>query len=495
MFEPMIKRNPLFALLLVFMTISLFENLVAQNIHPNPVSQAVSEETNYPSCGSSHLIDQIDQQNGLFRTLSDQLMENLRQLIDVNSKSRSEDDIYSIPVVFHIVYNDETENLPDSVIINQLDILNACFRRFNANATETRTAFLDIVADTRIEFRMADQDPSGMPTNGITRTFTEVEHFGGLLPYGAGQNSQIVQWTTDSLFYNFFRLTDSSLGGKDAWDTERYLNIWIGDLRIFEPAFDNFEELVFFALATPPVDHPNWPENVVGQANDFEQGVLLHYVNVGSNNPNTLPAPYTGFNGVTTTGKMLVHEVGHYLGLRHIWGDGNCSVDDFIDDTPNSNSESAWNCNFNLNNCTDNIAGVDLPNMVENYMDYSSGNCQNSFTIGQGELMRVVLETYRPLAYETLPASAGNSESRGSVKCFPNPSSGRLNIDFGKPTKAVDIRIQNLQGQVVFHSHVQDVQQVNLHLEFPAGFYILLIDDGRANQSAIKFLIDRGSGL
>ena len=123
-------------------------------------------------------------------------------------------------------------------------------------------------------------------------------------------------------------------------------------------------------------------------------------------------------------------------------------------------------------------------------MDYSSGDCQNSFTIGQGELMRAVLETYRPLAYETLPASTGNSGSRGSVKCFPNPSSGRLNIDFGKPTKAVDIRIQNLQGQVMFRSHVQDVQQVDLHLEFPTGFYILLIDDGSANQSAIKFLID-----
>jgi predicted Zn-dependent protease with MMP-like domain len=418
-------------------------------------------------------------------------MENLHQLIENDSKSRSEGDVYRIPVVFHVVYNNDSENLPDSVIFNQLSILNACFRRYNANATETRDEFLDLVGDTRIEFQMADVDPSGMPTNGITRTFTEVEHFGGLLPYGPGQSQQIVQWSTDSLFYNFFRLTNSALGGKNPWDTERYLNIWIGDLRIFEPAFDNFEELVYFALATPPIDHPNWPANVIGQANDFEQGVLLHYVNVGSNNPNSLPVPYTGFNGVTTTGKILVHEVGHYLGLRHIWGDGDCSVDDYIDDTPNSNAESAWNCNFNLNTCTDNIGGLDLPNMVENYMDYSSGDCQNSFTIGQRELMRTVLETFRPLAYETLPASAGNSESQGSVKCFPNPSSGRLNIDLGKPTKAVDIRIQNLQGQVMFHSHVQDVQQVDLHLEeLPTGFYLLLIEDGGANQPAIKLLID-----
>ena len=81
----------------------------------------------------------------------------------------------------------------------------------------------------------------------------------------------------------------------------------------------------------------------------------MHYANIGSNNPNLLAAPYTGFNGVTTTGKMLVHEVGHYLGLRHIWGDGYCNFDDYIDDTPNSVSESSWNCNFNLNSCLDNI--------------------------------------------------------------------------------------------------------------------------------------------
>ena len=77
-------------------------------------------------------------------------------------------------------------------------------------------------------------------------------------------------------------------------------------------------------------------------------------------------------------------------------------MDDFIADTPNANNHSNWGCNLNSNTCVDNIEGVDLPNMVENYMDYSSGTCQNSFTIGQADVMRAVLDVYRPLLAETI---------------------------------------------------------------------------------------------
>ena len=96
----------------------------------------------------------------------------------------------------------------------------------------------------------------------------------------------------------------------------------------------------------------------------------------GGNNPNSFTAPYTAFNGLTTTGKILVHEAGHYLGLRHIWGDGDCNHDDFISDTPKSINHAGFICNYNANTCVDNINGVDLNDMVENYMDYSSANCQ-----------------------------------------------------------------------------------------------------------------------
>ncbi len=482
------KRKNSLALVLAFVAHICSLSMNAQDLISNPVTNAIRQNANYPSCGSFEFIEKADHNQGHFKHFSNQLMEDISQIVSNKSESRAEGDNYSIPTVFHIVYNDESENIPDSVILNQLNILNECFRRQNANASETRTVFLDLVGDARIEFRLAEQDPSGMPTSGITRTSSPIEHFGGLLPYAPGENAEIVQWINDSLFYNYFRLTETSLGGQDAWDTERYLNIWIGDLRIFEPQFNNFEELVYFGLATPPIDHVNWPDSVIGQANDFEQGVLMHYANIGSNNPNLLAAPYTGFNGVTTTGKMLVHEVGHYLGLRHIWGDGNCNFDDFIDDTPNSVSESSWNCNFNLNSCLDNIGDEDLPNMVENYMDYSSGDCQNSFTIGQADLMRAVLEEYRPLVYEAIPASNGILKANASIKCYPNPSSGLLNIDFGQQQKEVEIRIQNSLGQIVINEAFKNMQVANLNLNLPSGLYFL-VAEGDSGQKTVKKLV------
>ncbi|MEX1187683.1 MAG: zinc-dependent metalloprotease [Bacteroidia bacterium] len=444
------------------------------------------------TCGSFDLFGEIDHHSGSFKAHSDEFMEQLQQVITNKNTSRANDDIYSIPVVFHIVYNNESEDIPDSVILNQLDILNECFRRQNADAIETRPEFLNLVGDSKIEFRLANIDPSGEASNGITRTLTPIEHFGGILPYAPGQNSEILQWVNDSLFANYFRISETSSGGKDAWDTERYLNVWIGDLRTFEPAFDNFEELIYFAIGTPPIDHQNWPIELIEQINSFEQGIILHYVNAGPNNPNIFPPPYDGFNGITTTGKMLVHEVGHYLGLRHIWGDGDCSLDDFIDDTPNSNAASAWNCNFSSNFCVDNIEDDDLHNMVENYMDYSSGNCQNSFTLGQIDLMRTVIEEYRPLSFEAIPNSIdGSSSFKQTVNCFPNPSKGSLFIDFEKIQEHTLISIKNSLGQNIFKQEFKTVDSVNLKINAPSGIYFLLVEFDSGERILQKLILDQ----
>jgi hypothetical protein len=272
------------------------------------------------------------------------------------------------------------------------------------------------------------------------------------------------------LFYNFFRLTNSSLGGQDAWDTDRYLNIWIGDLRIFEPQFNNFEEIVYFALATPPINHTNWPDTILDLTSPYSQGVLIHYVNVGSNNPNLLPSPYNTYNGVVTTGKLLVHETGHYLGLRHIWGDGDCSFDDFISDTPNSSSASQWTCNLSANTCVDNIGGQDLPDMVENYMDYSSGNCQNAFTIEQGDLMRDALVLYYPNLSDQL-TGIDDYESTTALTIFPNPSSGIFHLS----EIANEIKVLNLVGQTV--SRFTNTDKIDIS-QLTNGVYLTSIKIG-----------------
>ena len=301
---------------------------------------------------------------------------------------------YYIPVVFHIVYNQDSQNLPDSVIESQIDVLNEDFRRLNANASETRDEFLDVVGDPNIEFFLANIDPDGNPSNGIVRTYTDRTEF--LL--------------VEDIFSTEIALDDvkfSETDGSDAWDTNKYLNIWICNIGVLDVF--GFELGQVYGYAYPPTDVddalatidanivPDWPVDMLSSDEDV-QGVVLHYTAVGRNNS------VANDDGMTENnlGRAAVHEVGHYLGLRHIWGDAiafsgedGCSVDDGIEDTPNAVDQAGYVCDFNKNTCEDDQLN-ELPDMVENYMDYSPGACQNAFTNGQINVMRTILEISRP---------------------------------------------------------------------------------------------------
>jgi len=286
-----------------------------------------------------------------------------------DNHSQNRETVYIIPVVFHVVYNTAAENLPDDVLIDQLNILNATYGYTNADQINLRDTFNTIVGSTDIQFELATVDPDGNPTSGITRTSTSITEFGGLGMI-SGDMSEVE------------RIKSTSDGGEDAWDQTRYLNIWVADMSV---SFGGQSITALMGYATPPDNLTNWP---AGSAGGMSDGVVLQYQAVGSNNPITLD-PGTGV--INFEGKTCVHEVGHYLGLRHIWGDGDCTAEDGIDDTPNAteNSQNITNCDTLNNTCTDNI-GVfgDLPNMQENYMDYSPESCQVAFTVGQSDLMR-----------------------------------------------------------------------------------------------------------
>ena len=96
---------------------------------------------------------------------------------------------------------------------------------------------------------------------------------------------------------------------------------------------------------------------------------------------------YFGTTGTATApfdgGRTTTHEVGHWLNLRHIWGDGRCNRDDFVSDTPKSDRPN-YGCPGSVTHCR----SVD---MVENYMDYTNDDCMGLFTQGQKERMRAVL--------------------------------------------------------------------------------------------------------
>lgn len=233
-----------------------------------------------------------------------------------NASSRSGQKV-TIPVVVHIVYNENTENLSEEQIHSQLAVLNRDFRRKNTDTT----SLWPVAADAGIEFCLATTDPAGLPTNGITRTYTASTSF-----------------TTSSENVKF-----SSKGGRDAWPSDSYLNIWVCDLTGSVLGYAQFPG------GKPETD-----------------GVVVDYKVFGTG-PNVTP----GFH----LGRTATHEVGHWLNLRHIWGAGDCVTDDFVTDTPKSDGPN-YGCNKGHTSCG-NI------NMVENYMDYSNDDCMNLFTNGQ----------------------------------------------------------------------------------------------------------------
>ena len=324
-------------------------------------------------------------------------MKNYNSIYNyANSRISTNNQTYYIPVVFHIVYNNDAQNLPDSVILSQIEVLNEDYRRLNENASETRNEFLEFAGDPNIEFFLANIDPDGNTTSGIIHKYTDREEF---LMFEDFLSTEI---TLDEV-------KSDATGGSDAWDTDRYLNIWIcniGSLDIF-----GLELGQVFGYAYPPVNvdeaianlasGPDWPTDMLTDDMNL-QGVVLHYTSVGRNNPVANEDNITENN----LGRTAVHEIGHYLGLRHIWGDANplfgddgCNLDDGITDTPNAADQAGYICDLNKNTCNNDDFGSnpeDLPDMVENYMDYSPDACLNMFTNGQINVMRNILEISRP---------------------------------------------------------------------------------------------------
>jgi hypothetical protein len=235
--------------------------------------------------------------------------------------------LVTIPVVFHVVYQNATENISDAKLLSQLDILNEDFRKLNADFSTVPSAFQGAAADMEIQFCLATVDAAGNPTTGITRT-----------------------QTTDTGFDTDDQVKFTSQGGQNAWDRNKYLNIWVCDM--------GAAGLLGYA------QFPGGPA-----ATD---GVVLTYNAVGR----------IGVSGPYNKGRTATHEVGHWLNLYHIWGDdgGSCNGSDQVSDTPNQ-SGANYGCETFpfLTNCAPSSPGE----MFMNYMDYGDDVCLKMFTNGQ----------------------------------------------------------------------------------------------------------------
>lgn len=383
------------------------------------------------------------------------------------AKPAAGDTLYKIPVVFHVVYNTPQQNLHDSVILNQLEVLNHAYRHTHADTGAVRTLFKPLAADANIEFYLAGTDPDGNPTSGITRTSTSISSF------------LDVEDLFEGSFESLERCKSTLMGGIDPWPTSKYLNIWVINMDV------PFLGPVLLGYATPPMNPlpPNWGEG--GELEGIIDGVVLQYQIVGNNNPTGSVLAGSGM-----AGRTAVHEVGHYLGLRHIWGDADdtpdsCSVagDDGIEDTPhqahNSQGETAACPDAMKNTCGEGMPG-DLPDLWENYMDYSPEVCQNMFTHGQVSLMRSILGNQRDtLVSGIVPPSLSVAHTaapgRHSLIVYPQPAGSELTIAFKGNIDR--LYLTNAMGQTVFTAQKMTARKLDVSL-LPAGVYFLKIIDG-----------------
>lgn len=351
------------------------------------------------------------------------------------------DTVYKIPVVVHIVYTATDDNIPDSLVYSQIEVLNKDYNRINDDATQTRDIFKPIAGSMRIEFFLATTDPNGNPTTGIIRKLgTPALSFVG---FNAFQDN--VKNPTE---------------GDAPWNTDRYLNIWVCNL--------NTIPLGVLGYAYPPTGAANWPPG--SETDSAKQGVVIDYTAFGRNNPYVLDP------GVSP-GRTCVHEVGHYLGLRHIWADeAACAEDDGIDDTPKAGDQSNFDCDTTKNTCVD--VGTDFPDMIENYMDYSDERCQNMFTKMQTDIMLFNLITLRPYLAQkhVIGVSTDDIAAYHTIQIMPNPASNTAILHFNLlQNTSATYAIYSIHGNMMQVGSVEQEYQTLDISNLPTGVYTVRV--------------------
>ncbi|MDB4493891.1 zinc-dependent metalloprotease [Flavobacteriales bacterium] len=248
-----------------------------------------------------------------------------------NFEDSNRDELIVIPVVFHVIHYNGPENVSDEQLFSGIEVMNRDYRLLNDDSDDIIEEFEDIAADTEIEFRLAQIDPQGNCHTGINRLVSPLTYDGG------GEIKDLIQWPRNS-----------------------YLNIWV---------VENASGAAGYSL---------YPGSVNGAQGAGSDGIVVAH-------------DYTGNIGTSNNyrSRTLTHEAGHWMNLRHLWGNSNspgdpdnCDTDDQVADTPTT---SGWtSCNVNGSTCGS------LDN-VQNYMEYSY--CGRMFSDGQRTRMRAAMNS------------------------------------------------------------------------------------------------------
>ena len=338
--------------------------------------------------------------------------------------------LITIPVVVHVVYREEPQNISQEQILSQLEVLNADYRATNTNQDIIPPLFQGLVADLEIEFCLATRDPQGNFTTGITRTQTPIDNI--------GLDAEV-------------HYSDS--GGMDAWDPLHYLNIWVADMG------DNV------------VGRATFP----GQAPLAEDGVVIDPRYFGTLGLAAGSDPYH-------LGRTTVHEVGHYFNLFHPWGTGlpSCDGDDEVEDTPTTSNNYLQECPSSLQ------ASCGSLDMYTNFMYYTNDACLAQFTPGQKLRVLATLNGARAGLKESQGCEPSGVEMGGSeafeLLIYPNPTQGQVVLEVrGNVGGTGQLSLHDPIGRIVWEEKIPTQREITIYPfeALPDGVYfaVFRLDD------------------
>ena len=367
----------------------------------------------------------------------DLLMEEEKAFqIYMQEKQAPKNSSYTIPVVVHIIKNESHENwvdmdITDADVYRQIEILNESYNLLNQDVSQTPEEFEEFIGNAQIEFCLASVDPNGYATNGINRYSTDVTSFSTVLD-------------------NIKRSED---GGADAWDTDSYLNIWVG------------------RITTGVL---GYSDNPTANIPDDEHGFVVGFQYFGESDHENYGM-----------GKTAVHEIGHYLNLKHPWGSGNCdAANDWVNDTPISEDAYYGNPVHPQTSC-------ETVDMFMNYMDYVDDSSMVMFSQGQVDRMHYALDIFRPTLQESngcgVPYLVTQPEFTHASS--ESASDGAIHLDIAYGQAPFTIICQDTVSQTIVDSVVLSSYGNYSIVNLSEADYLVEIIDALGETTSLDFSI------